>query len=103
MVQVPDRIPDIDLARIELYINPGDLIGWSVHKGSKSTDVTQRNVLLVFIFPEQAIIEAVAVNIPAKSDIESFQKPGEPGETVDLSERLSQLGDITYHGKFAGF
>ncbi|MCK5465448.1 MAG: hypothetical protein KAI95_20615, partial [Bacteroidales bacterium] len=37
------------------------------------------------------------------ADIESFQKPGEPGETVDISERLSQLGDITYHGKFAGF
>jgi len=37
------------------------------------------------------------------ADIESFQKPGEPGETVDLSEQLSQLGDITYHGKFAGF
>ncbi len=39
----------------------------------------------------------------AVDDIESFQKPGEPGETVDLSEQLSQLGDITYHGKFAGF
>lgn len=37
------------------------------------------------------------------TDIESFQKPGAPGETVDLSEQLSQLGDITYHGKFAGF
>ena len=37
------------------------------------------------------------------TDIESFQKPGEPGETVDLSEQLSQLGEITYHGKFAGF
>ncbi len=37
------------------------------------------------------------------ADIESFQKPGDPGETVDLSEQLSQLGDITYHGKFAGF
>jgi hypothetical protein len=37
------------------------------------------------------------------ADIESFQKPGEPGETVDLSEQLSQLGVITYHGKFAGF
>ena len=37
------------------------------------------------------------------ADIESFQKPGEPGETVDLSEQLSQLGEITYHGKFAGF
>ena len=39
----------------------------------------------------------------AVDDIESFQKPGEPGETVDLSEQLTQLGDITYHGKFAGF
>ncbi len=37
------------------------------------------------------------------ADIESLQKPGELGETVDLSETLSQLGDITYHGKFAGF
>ncbi|KPL16024.1 MAG: hypothetical protein AMS26_06150 [Bacteroides sp. SM23_62] len=37
------------------------------------------------------------------ADIESFQKPGEPGETVDLSEQFSHLGDITYHGKFAGF
>ena len=36
-------------------------------------------------------------------DIESFEKPGEPGETVDLSEQLTQLGDIHYHGKFAGF
>ena len=37
------------------------------------------------------------------ADIESLQKPGEPSETVDLSEQLSQLGDITYHGKFAGY
>ena len=39
----------------------------------------------------------------AVEDIESFEKPGEPGETVDLSEQLTQLGDIRYHGKFAGF
>ena len=37
------------------------------------------------------------------ADMESFQKPGKPGETVVLSEQLSHLGDITYQGKFAGF
>lgn len=37
------------------------------------------------------------------ADIESLQKPGKPGQTVKLSDQLSQLGDITYHGKFAGY
>ncbi|MCK4749633.1 MAG: hypothetical protein KAT15_21410, partial [Bacteroidales bacterium] len=36
-------------------------------------------------------------------DIESLQKPGTPGETIDLSENLSQLGNISYRGKFAGY
>ncbi|MFC2115553.1 hypothetical protein ACFLTU_03715, partial [Bacteroidota bacterium] len=37
------------------------------------------------------------------AEIESLQKPGAPEETIDLSETLSQLGNISYQGKYAGF
>ncbi|HEC44324.1 MAG TPA: hypothetical protein ENI20_15990 [Bacteroides sp.] len=37
------------------------------------------------------------------SDIESFQLPGSSGDTIVIPENLSDLGNISYHGKFAGF
>jgi len=37
------------------------------------------------------------------ADIETIRKPGAPGETIDLSENLSKLGNISYRGKYAGF
>ncbi|MFC2112299.1 hypothetical protein ACFLTA_03445, partial [Bacteroidota bacterium] len=37
------------------------------------------------------------------SDIETFIMPGGSGDTIVLSENLSDLGHISYRGKYAGF
>ena len=37
------------------------------------------------------------------ADIESMQKPGSPDDSISLSESLSQLGRISYQGKFTGY
>lgn len=45
-------------------------------------------------------IDNLTTNVNA---IMEMQRPGRSGDTISLSESLSQLGNVSYKGKFAGF